>query len=88
MLALSDNSFNKFRLTNPFLVYVNKDTNIFKFFNVEQLLNKCIINHDCCQLIEYLIRQKSYSPKWNKQYNIKDLNNFFELVRNYKQDLI
>ena len=56
------------------------NTNYHKSFEIECFLNKRAVKKGKGLIIKYLIRWTRYGPKWNKWYNIKDLNNTDDLV--------
>lgn len=36
-------------------------------------------------MVEYLVHWTGYRPEWDRWYNIKNLDNTFDLVHNYKE---
>lgn len=61
------------------LVFVEGDTNKHKSFGIDRLLNKRTIQKGRGLAVKYLVRWTSYGPKWDRWYNIKDLDNVAEL---------
>lgn len=64
----------------PPSVFVEGDTDKHKSFKTDCLLNKRTVRKDKSLAIEYLERWTGYGPKWDRWYNIKDLDNAIELV--------
>ena len=83
----AEDPFQCFRPQHPTSVFVEGDTDRYKSFEIDRLLNKRTIRKGRGLAIEYLVRWTGYSSEWNRWYNIKDLNNAVELVETYKKDL-
>lgn len=75
------------RLQQLFLIFVESDINKHKFFKIERFLNKHMIIIDISLAVEYLVYWTEYGPKWERQYNVKDLNNATKLIQVYKKGL-
>ena len=73
--------------SNPPLVFVEGNTDKVKSFEIERRLNKRQIKKGKGRAIEYLVRWKKYSPKWDRWYNVKELDNAAALVDNYEAAL-
>lgn len=78
----SNNLFWHSHLYHLLAMFVDVDTNSFKSFEINRLLNKQTIKQDKCLTIEYLVCQTGYGSEQDKKYNVKDLNNLNELVAN------
>ena len=83
----TDDPFNRPRPHIPPAVFVDGDTDAVKFFEVDRLLNKRIVKRGKSRAVEYLVRWTGYGPEWDRWYNIKDLDNAADLVRNYEDAL-
>lgn len=68
-------------------MFVKGNTNNFKSFEVERLLNKQQVKKSKGQAIEYLVCWKGYGLKWDRWYNVKGLNNATDLVNDYEVTL-
>ena len=68
-------------------VFVDDDTNSLKSFEIDRLLNKRTIKRGKGLTVEYLVRWTGYGPGWDRWYNVKDLDNAAELVREYEEGL-
>ena len=73
--------------SNPSLVFVKGDTDKLKSFKIERLLNKRQVKKAKGRAIEYLVRWKGYGPKWDRWYNVKELDNAAALVDDYEASL-
>ena len=73
--------------SNPFPIFVKGDTDNLKSFEIEKLLNKRQVKKGKGRAIEYLVCWKGYGPKWNRWYNVKELDNAAALVDDYKASL-
>lgn len=64
------------------------DTDTYKSYEIERLLNRRTVKKGRGRATEYLVRWKGYGPEWDRWYNIKDLDNAAELVQQYEQGLV
>ena len=55
---------------------------------IERLFNKRIIKKGRGLATEYLVRWKEYGSEYDQWYNIKDLDNASELVKEYKEKVV
>ena len=65
-------------------VFVKNDIETYKFFELDKLLNKRIINKDKDVTTQYLARWKDYDSQFDKWINIKNLNNVKNLINQYE----
>lgn len=72
---------------NPLFIFVESNTNKAKSFEIERLLNKRQINKRKGKAIECLVRWKRYYLKWDRWYNIKELDNAAAFVNKYEASL-
>ena len=86
-LTPSKDLFQRPRPTQLPSVYVDDNTNIYKSFEVEQLLNKRMVNRGYGHSFKYLVRWKGYRPEWDRWYNVKELDNTSALVDDYEVSL-
>ena len=68
----------------PGSVYVEGDTDEYKSWEVERILNKRVIRKGRGFATQYLIRWLGYGPEYDQWYNAKDLTNSDDLVRQYE----
>ena len=85
--ALTDNLFYRPRPHKPPAVFVDGDTNTAKSFKVDCLVKKRIVKKGKGRAVEYIVYWTGYGPKWDRWYNIKDLNNAADFVRDYEEAL-
>ena len=81
---------NPFRCPHPHHpsnVFVDGDTDSFKSFEIDRLLKKRTIKRGKGLTIEYLVCWTGYSPKWDRCYIMKNLDNAAKLVREYEESL-
>ena len=71
----------------PPSVFVDGDTDNLKSFEIDHLLNKRTIKRGKGLTVEYLICWTGYGPEWGRWYNVKNLDNAVELVREYEEGL-
>lgn len=81
----AEDSFGRLRPKHPPPVFVEGDTDAVKSFEIDRLLNKRTVKKGRGHAVEYLVRWTGYGPKWNRWYNIKDLDNATKLVCNYEE---
>ena len=79
--------FHRPCLQQPSSVFVKGDSDKHKSFEIDRLLNKRIVRKGRGLAIEYLVRWTGYGLEWDRWYNIKDLDNAANLVRDYKEVL-
>ena len=87
VLPPADDPFKRPRPDYPPIVFVQGDTNEWKLFKLDRLLNKRTIRRGRGWSTEYLIRWKGYGPEFNQWYNVKDLENAIELVEEYEHGM-
>lgn len=83
----SDNPFQRPHPHHPLTVFVDGDTDNLKSFEIDRLLIKWTIKRGKGLTVEYLVRWTGYGPEWDKWYNVKDLDNTAELIREYEEGL-
>lgn len=83
----ADDPFSHPQPKNPPYVFVANDMNFFQSFKIDHLLNKRTIKKGKGQAIEYRVCWISYGPKYDRWYNIKDLNNAADIVCKYEECL-
>ena len=71
----------------PSAVFVDDDTDATKSFKIDRLFNKQTIKKGRGRAIEYLVYWTGYGLEWDRWYNIKDLDNATNLVRDDKDTL-
>lgn len=77
--------YDRSRSTNSFTVIINNDIEKLKFYKIDRLLNKIIIKREREQSMKYLVRWENYDSEWNRLYNVKNLENLDELIKEYEQ---
>ena len=85
--APADDPFHRPRPDHPPSVFVQGDTDEWKSFEIDQLLNKRTTRRGRGLSTEYLVRWKGYGPEYDQWYNIKDLADAIELVNAYEQGI-
>lgn len=85
--SFDSNFYDRFKSTNFSFVFVESDTDQLKFYEIDRLLNKRTIKKEKKRSIEYLMRWKKYDSKWNRWYNIKNLEDADDLIKKYDQAL-
>lgn len=84
---LSPDPFDRPRPDHPPLVFVEGDTESSKSYFIDRILNKRTIRKGQGMATEYLIKWKGYGPEYDRWYNIKDLDDAAELVKEYESEL-
>ena len=74
------------RPDHPGSTFAEGDTNAYKSFEIERLLNKKTIRHGRGVVIQYLVRWKENGPEWDRWYSLKDLENAQGLVQEYEAE--
>ena len=69
---------------HPDSVFIQGDTNEWKSFEVERLVDKRITIRRGKRQEEYLVRWKGYGPEFDQWYHVDTLDNCKELVRDYE----
>ena len=64
--APSKDPFYQPRPQQPLFVFVEGDTDRHKSFEINRLLNKCIVKKGKGFAIEYLVRWIRYGPEWDR----------------------
>ena len=77
--------FDRPRPDHPPSVFVEGDTDTVKSYEVERLLNKRAMRKGRGVATEYLVRWKGYGPAYDRWYNVKDLENSADLVKEYEE---
>lgn len=83
--APSSDPFNRPVPEQPPSIFVEGDTDEFKSFEVERLLNKRIIKKGRGMATEYLVRWKGYGPEYDMWYNVKHLGDADILINEYEE---
>ena len=79
--------FERLRPDHPPSVFVEGDIDTLKSYEVERLLNKRTMRKGRGLATEYLVRWKGYGPAFDRWYNIKDLENSADLVKEYEKEV-
>lgn len=79
--------FDRPRPDHPSSVFVEGDTDTLKSYVIDRLLNKRIIPKGRGFATEYLVKWKGYGPEHDRWYNVKDLDNAQDLVREYEEGM-
>ena len=69
---------------HPDSVFVKGNTDDYKSFEIERLLNKRITRWGCCEKVQYLVRWKGYGPEFDRWYNKDNLDDAREVVEDYE----
>ena len=69
----------------PDSVHVEGDTEEYKSYELESLLNKRVRRRGKGLSIEYLVRWRGYGPQYDQWYNKKHLSDAPELIMDYEQ---
>ena len=72
---------------HPSLVFVKGDTEEFKSYIIERLLNKRVRPQGKGQTVEYLVRCQGYGPEFDTWYNVKYLENAMDMVQECKNNI-
>lgn len=83
----TEDPFSRPYPTHPPPMFVDGDTDSVKSFEIKHLLNRRIVKRGRSNSVEYLVRWKGFGPKWDRWYNVKDLDNAAELVLDYENGL-
>lgn len=77
--------FDRPRPDEPDSVFVEGDTEDFKSFEVERLINKRIITKGRGVSTQYLVRWKGYGPQYDQWMSVKQLDNATDRVDEYER---
>ena len=77
--------FDRPRPDHPGSVFVEGDTDENQSYRVERLMNRRVIRRGRGYSVEYLVRWVGYGPEYDTWYNIKDLDESSELVKEYDE---
>ena len=80
----TDDPFNRQRPDHPDSVFVEKNTQRVKSFEIERLINK---RETAKRDSEYLIRWKGYDPQYDEWRNLPELKNAMNLVKKYEENI-
>ena len=72
---------------HPSSVFVEGDTDEFKSYVIERLLNKRVRPRGKGQTVEYLVRWQGYGPEYDTWYNVKYLQDAMDLVQEYEGEM-
>ena len=79
--------YNRPRLDHPESVFVEGDTDENQSYRVERLINRRVIRRGRGFSTKYLVRWVGYGPEYDTWYNIKDLDESAELVKEYDESV-
>ncbi len=82
---IADDSYKRSRSNHFDFVFVERNTSIEKFYEIEQILVKRVRQYEKINVNQYLIRWKEYESEFDEWKNIFDLNNCIELVKNFER---
>ena len=78
----STNFFRRFRFTKSNFVFVEKNINRVKFYEMKRLLNK---RQTTRREIKYLVKWKDYDSKHDNWKNLSKLNDVMNLIKKYEK---
>ena len=78
------NSFRRHRFIQSNSVFVEKNIDLIKFFELKRIINKRIIVR---REVEYLIKWKNYDSKYDVWKNLSKLNNVMNLIQKYENSI-
>ena len=76
--------FNRPWSSHPDAVYVEGDTDEYKSFVIEKLIDKSVQIICKKSQIKYLVCWLEYEPKYNMWYSIENLQNAQEVIKEYE----
>ena len=76
--------YHRERPDEPPSIFVEGDTDEYKSYEIDRLINKRVITKGRGQATEYLVKWKGYGPQHDRWRNVKDLQNALELVQEYE----
>ena len=83
----SDDPFERPRPNQPESVHVEGDTEAWKSYELDRLINKRRFRRGKGEVTEYLVKWKGYGPEYDQWMNVKDLADAPDLVRDYEQSI-
>ena len=78
--------FQRPRPDHPNSVFVEGDTDSYKSFEIERLLNKRSTRRSGREKVQYLVRWKGYGPEFDRWYDEVELENARELIEVYEHE--
>lgn len=85
---LETDPFDRPRPDHPPSVFVEGDTELFKSYEIDRILNKRTVRKGRGIATEYLLKWKGYGPEYDRWYNVKALGNAEDLVKEYEDELL
>ena len=76
--------FRRHRFIQSDFVFVEKNIDLIKFFELKRIINKRMIIR---REIKYLIKWKNYNSKYDIWKNLFKLNNIMNLIQKYKNSI-
>lgn len=81
----NSDSYNRSRSDHFDSIFVENDIDDSKLYEIDRFLDKRIVRKNREQSTKYLIKWKKYDSEWDSWYNMKDLKNVENLIKDYEQ---
>jgi hypothetical protein len=83
--SASDDSYKRSKSNYSDFIFVESDTETFKFYEIERVLAKRIRQYEKIKINQYLIRWKDYESEFDEWKSISNLKNCMSLVEYFEQ---
>lgn len=81
----NSDSYKRSRPNHPDTIYVDGDTEAYKSYEIDRLLNRKVIRKGRNSITQYLVRWKGYEPEYDQWYFAKKLDNAQKLIAEYEE---
>jgi hypothetical protein len=79
-----DDSYKRLRSNHSEFIFVEEDTETYKFYKIERILNKRTRQYENIKIDQYLIRWKEYESEFDEWKNVAKLQNCIRLVEDFE----
>jgi hypothetical protein len=81
----SDDSYKSFRSNHSDFVFVKRDTETYKFYEIERVLNKKTRQYERIKMNQYLIRWKKYESEFDEWKSLANLQHCINLIEKFER---
>jgi hypothetical protein len=81
----SQDSYKRIKLDHLDFVFVKKDIETYKSYEIERILNKRTRQYEKIKMNQYLIRWKRYESEFDEWKSLSDLKNCIDLIKDFER---